>query len=279
MRQSAQSNVDTYRFSPEERAVLPGAPFVARHSSWRRAAYAGTALLLGACSTFPNALVTVNVGTISGSLGLYFVEASWLPAIYVAMNATGNLTLIKARAQFGIPAVMYALLTVYAVAALLQLAFPSFASAIVIRAISGMTAAALVTLTIYYLIEVFPRRLLPLAPIIGIGLAQLGTPLARVVPVELLAINSWRGLYLIELAVALGILALLLAFPLPPSQRTKAFEPLDLLTIGLIVPAMLLLCGVLGVGCWASAVWRGGSIHPGSAGRSLPPFLYSRLPC
>jgi len=260
MRQSVPSNADTYQFSPEERAVLPGAPFAARHSGLRQTAYAGTALLIGVCSTFPNALVTVNVGTISGSLGLYIVEASWLPAIYVAMNATGNLTLIKARAQFGIPAVMYALLTGYSVAALLQLAFPSFASAIVIRAINGMTAAGLVTLTIYYLIEVFPRRLLPLAPIIGIGLAQLGTPLARLVPVELLAINSWRGLCLIELAVALGILALLLAFPLPPSQRTKAFEPLDLVTIGLIVPAMLLLCGVLGVGrvaWWTDTPWLG----------------------
>jgi hypothetical protein len=60
--------------------------------------------------------------------------------------------------------------------------------------------------------------------------------------------------------VALGILALLLAFPLPPSQRTKAFEPLDLVTIGLIVPAMLLLCGVLGVGrvaWWTDTPWLG----------------------
>jgi hypothetical protein len=48
-------------------------------------AYAGTALLTGICSTFPNALATVNVGTISGSLGLYIAQASGLPAIYVAM--------------------------------------------------------------------------------------------------------------------------------------------------------------------------------------------------
>src|SRR5271156_4651720 len=115
MRQSAPSNGDTYQFSPEERAVLPGAPFAARHSGLRQIAYAGTALLIGVGSTFPNALVTINVGTISGSLGLYIAQTSWLPAIYVAMNATGNLTLIKARAQFGTPAVMSALLTVYAV--------------------------------------------------------------------------------------------------------------------------------------------------------------------
>jgi len=260
MRRSAKSAADGYRFSSQERAVLPGSPFGARHSSWRRAAYAGTALLTGIGATFPNALVSVNVGTISGSLGLYIAQASWLPAIYVAMNATGNLTLIKARAQFGIPAVMYALLTVHAVAALLQLSFPGFASAIVIRVINGMTAAALITLTVYYLIEVFPRNLLPLAPIIGIGLAQLGTPLARLVPVELLATDKWHGLHLIELAVALGLLALLLAFPLPPSERTKAFEPLDLVTIWLVVPAMLLLCGVLGVGrvaWWTGTPWLG----------------------
>src|SRR5271154_7641294 len=140
------SESDSYQFAPDERPAFVGSPFSPQHPSWRRAMYACVALLTGLCSTFPNALVTVNVGSISGSLGLYVAQASWLPAIYVAMNATGNLTLIKARAQFGIPAVMYALLTGYAVAALLQLAFPSFASAIVIRAINGMTSAALVTL-------------------------------------------------------------------------------------------------------------------------------------
>ena len=216
--------------------------------------------MTGVCSTFPNALVTVNVGTISGSMGLYIAEASWLPAIYVAMNASANLTLIKARAQFGVPAVMYCLLSAYAVAALLQLTFPSFASAVVIRAIDGMTAAGLITLTIYYLVQVFPLKLRPLALVIGIGLTQLGTPLARLVPVELLAADSWHGLHLIELAVALGILALLLACPLPPSEHRKAFEPLDLVTIGFIVPAMLLLCGVLGVGrvaWWTDTPWLG----------------------
>jgi hypothetical protein len=260
MRRSGASNAETYHFSPDERRGLPGSPFLARHSGWRRVAYAGTALLTGVCSTFPNALVTVNLGTISGSMGFYIAEASWLPAIYVAMNASANLTLIKARAQFGIPAVMYGLLSVYAGAALLQFALPGLVSAFVIRAIDGMTAAGLITLSIYYLLQVFPPQLRPMAPVIGIGLTQLGTPLARLVPVELLAANSWHGLHLIELAVALGILAVLLAFPLPPGERTKAVEPLDLVTIGLIVPAMLLLCGVLGVArvaWWTDTPWLG----------------------
>jgi hypothetical protein len=85
MRRSARPTTDSYRFPPEERPGLPGSPFTPGHSSRRRAAYAGTALLTGICSTFPNALATVNVGTISGSLGLYIAQASGLPAIYVAM--------------------------------------------------------------------------------------------------------------------------------------------------------------------------------------------------
>ena len=73
-----------------------------------------------------------------------------------------------------------------------------------------MTAAGLITLTIYYLVEAFPRRHRPLAPVVGVGLAQLGAPLARVMPVEFLATDHWRGLHLIELATALGLLALVL---------------------------------------------------------------------
>src|SRR5271154_3872244 len=105
----ASSQSDSYQFAPDERPAFVGSPFSPQHPSWRRAMFACVALLTGVCATFPNALVTVNVGSISGSLGLYVAQASWLPAIYVAMNATGNLTLIKARAQFGIPAVMSAL--------------------------------------------------------------------------------------------------------------------------------------------------------------------------
>src|SRR4030095_15048980 len=46
------------------------------------------------------------------------------------------------------------------------------------------------------------------------------------------------------LAALVGITAL----PLPPSDRSKAFEPLDLVTIGLAIPAMPLLRGVVSTG-------------------------------
>ena len=249
-----------YQFTAAERPVLPGSPYSPAHPPWRRAVYAGVAFVAAIAATLGNALISTNVANIAGSLGEYVGAATILPAIYVAMNATGNLSIIKARAQWGIPAVTYGALTVYAIAALLQLVFPSFAFALVVRAASGLSAAALITVTTFYLFQVFPPKLRPLALVIGLGLVQLGIPLARLFPVEVLAQNHWQNLHLTELALPLIMLALMNTFPLPPSDRGKAFEPLDFLTIALAVPAMLLLCIVLSAGrvyWWTDTPWLG----------------------
>jgi hypothetical protein len=251
---------NSYQFAPEGRPKFPGSPFVPAHPIGRRIAYGCVALLTGTGATFCNGLVSVNYTSISGFLGLYVAQVSFLPAIYVAMNASANLTLVKARARFGIPAVTRGLLLLYALASLVQLWHPGFGPAVMVRAVDGMTAACLVTVTIYYLTEGFPPKLRSLAPVIGIGLTQLGLPLARLVPVELLVAGQWRGLAMIELGVALGLLALVMTFPLPPSERSKAFQPLDLVTIGLAVSAMLLLCSVIGMGryfWWFDTPWLG----------------------
>ena len=148
----------------------------------------------------------------------------------------------------------------YALAALLQLVFPNFAFAVVTRAANGLSAAALITVTIYYLFQVFPPKLRPVALVVGIGLIQLGVPLARLFPVEMLAQHHWRNLHLIELAIPLAVLATMQAFPLPPSDRSKAFEPRDFVTIGMLVPAMLLIAIVLSAGrvyWWTDAPWIG----------------------
>ncbi len=137
--------------------------------------YACVAVLVGITATVGNAFVTVNIGNLSGALGVYTAQASLLVPIYVAMNACANLLLIKARAQFGIPAVTHGLLIAYALAALLQFVFPGFVSAVLIRAVNGMAAAALTTLTIYNLLQVFPVKLRPMALVFGISIPQLGT--------------------------------------------------------------------------------------------------------
>jgi hypothetical protein len=76
-----------YQFAADERPSLAGSPFVPRHGPWRRVAYGVVGLLIGLCINFPNGLIASNVATLSGSIGSYVAQVSWLPAIYVAMNA------------------------------------------------------------------------------------------------------------------------------------------------------------------------------------------------
>jgi hypothetical protein len=267
--------VGEYEFAPEERPTFPGSPFNPTHPLKLRLAYGAVGACTGIASTFGNALVNVNVANLSGSLGFYLALASWLPAIYVAMNATANLTLVKARIQFGVPRITHGLLIAYVLIALLQLPFPGFVTAAMTRAISGITAAGLTTVTIYYMLQAFPAKVRPLALVFGIGFQQLGTPLARLVPVDVLAMDGWHGLHLIEPAVAAGLLALLKLVPLPPTECSKAFEKLDFVTIGLLMPAMLMLCGVLGLGriyWWHDAPFLGWMLAA-----SLPLFALAIL--
>jgi hypothetical protein len=247
-------------FRPEERPLFAGSPFSPTHPAGRRLGYFATGTFLAVTSTFGNALSTVNTGSIAGPLGLYAAEAAALSAIYVAMNASANLSLVKARAQFGIPQLTGFLLGLYAFAGLVHFGITGFWAAMFVRAASGMAAAALITLGVYYLMQAFPPKAKPLGAVIGIGLSQLGTPLARLIPVDVLVDNGLWGLHALEVALALSTLALILALPLPPSERSAAFAPRDFVTIPLATAGMVLLCQVIGQGralWWSDTPWLG----------------------
>jgi hypothetical protein len=249
-----------YRFANEDRPTFPGSPFAPPHPGLRRVGYGLIGLWIGATVTFANALVTVNVSNLAGAYGDYVAELTWLPAVYVAINACGNLLLVKARAQYGVPRVMRPLFVIYALVAALQLVAPTFASAILVRGICGLVSAGLVTLAIYYLLQVVPPRMRPVPLVVVLGLVQFGTPLARLMPVDLLAANHWHGLHGVELAMVLTTFALTTWLPLPPSERIRQFEPLDFVTIALVAPGMVLVCGVVNRGrlaWWTDTPWLG----------------------
>ncbi|MBV8688041.1 MAG: MFS transporter [Alphaproteobacteria bacterium] len=249
-----------YQFEPHERPLFPGGPFTPRHPSWRKTAYFGAALFSGIAATFGNALVNVNSSVVAGSAGLYSAEAAWLPAVFIGMNASANLLLVKARIQFGFHAVTQALLALYALATLVQLAAPGFPAMAAVRATSGLAGAALIAITIYDLLQVVAPQHRPHALGVAIVIPQFGTPLARMVPVEFLAHSSWRGLALTELTVALVSLLLINLVRIPPGERSRVFEPLDFATIALAVPGYLLIAGVLSQGrlqWWFDAPWLG----------------------
>lgn len=263
MRPTGDTAAAPYDYAADERPIMPGSPYSPRHTPRRRVGYAAVAVLLALVATLGNSLVTVNIPSLAGALGVSLAEASLLPAVYVAMNVCSNLLLIKARQQFGIPAITNTLLGLYAAAALLQAVFPGFGMAVLVRAVSGMSAAGLVTMTIYYLLQVAPPAQRAAALVIGISLTQFGSPIARLLPVEALALGGWHGLGLLEAGLALAALAAMLALPLPPSDRSPAFEPLDFVSVALFVPAISLICAVLGLGrvlWWTDTPWLGAAL-------------------
>ena len=249
-----------YRFRKEERPAVPGGAYTPWHPLSRRAGYAFTALILSVLSTFGNGLVGDNLNYVAGGYGCDSAEAIWLNIAYTGMSASASLFVVKGRQQIGIEPIVQTLLSIYILAAAVELLFPSFATALVARCLNGLATSTGVAMATYMLLQVFPKKLQAAAVPIILGGAQLGPPLARLVPVELLVRNGNFGLHLINLAVPAVELALILIWPLPPALTAKVLSRLDILTVALLLPALVLLVGVLALGrtlWWTDTPWLG----------------------
>jgi MFS family permease len=205
-------------------------------------------------------LITANLQNVQGSLGVFAKEAAWLPTIYVMTTVCMNLLLVKFRQQYGIRLFAQLGLLAYIAVAFGHLFVNDFRSALTARAFAGIAAAPLSTLGLYYCIQAAPARHRIKAIVLALGMGQLPTPLARLIPADLLAIDAWAGLNIFELGLAIVCYASILALRLPPSDRIKVFEPLDFVTFALFAPGIAMLCAVIGVGryeWWTQAPWLG----------------------
>ncbi len=239
---------------------MPGSPSTPLHSNARRWAFALVGVIVALTGGLGNALVIANLPYLQGALGATSQDIAWLPAAYIMTNVSMNLLLVKFRQQFGLRAFTELFLVLYALVTLAHLFVNDIDSAIAVRAAHGMVGAALSTLGLYYMIQAFPQKWRLKALVLGLGTAQLATPLARLVSEDLLQIAQWRGLYLFELGMAMLSLGCVLMLKLPPGDRFKAFEKLDFLTFGLLAPGFALLCAVLSLGrieWWLEAPWIG----------------------
>ena len=120
-----------------------------------------------------NALVVVNLGFAQGTLGLDPDEAAWLTAAFLMTNVTANLLLVKYRQQFGLEPFIRYTLAVYLATTLLDLFAHGFWTSVVVRAISGVAASGLSTLTILYFFKAMPAARRLAAVMVGIGVPQL----------------------------------------------------------------------------------------------------------
>ena len=249
-----------WTFAPQERSPLPGSPASPDHPTGRRILYGLIGVLIGLTGGMGNALVSVNLPYLEGALGLYANEIAWLPAVYAMTNVVSSMVLIKYRQQFGLRSFALIFVSLYCAITFGHVFVRSFAAAIAVRAASGVAAAALTNLCLYYVMQAFPARWRQKAIVVGIAVPQLAIPIARLFSSDLLAIDQWRALYLFEFGLALISLAAVALVRLPPSQKGKAFEPLDAVTIVLFAGAMALVCAVLGLGrydWWTDRDWIG----------------------
>ncbi|MGB9988434.1 MFS transporter [Massilia sp. SM-13] len=247
-------------WQPHERPLLPGSPSSPLHSTPRRIAFLLVGFIVAITGGLGNALVSVNLLYAQGSLGVYTAEIQWLPAAYVMANVSMNLLLVKFRQQFGLRLFTELFLLLYAVATLAHLFVHGLASAIAVRAASGICGAALTVLGLYYTLQAFPPQHRLKGVVVGIGFSQLALPLARLFSSDLLEIAEWRGLYSFELGMAILSFGCVLLLKLPPGDRVRVFEKLDFLTFALFAPGVALLCAALALGrtvWWFEAPWIG----------------------
>lgn len=251
---------EEWAFAPHERAVMPGSPASPAHPLGRQVAYAAIAVLVGLTGGLGNALISVNIATLQGSLGFTPGEIAWLPTAYVMTNTSINLLMIKFRQQYGLRPFTIIFLTLYALLTFAHLFVHDFASAIAVRAASGMAGAALSSLCLYYMMQALPAKWRLKGLVLGIGIPQCAIPLARLFSPDLLAMSQWRALYLFELGLALLSLAAVSLLRLPPTERRPAFEKMDFVTFTLFGTSVALFAAVLGQGrivWWTSTPWVG----------------------
>ena len=251
---------EQWTFAPHERPALPGSPASPEHAPKVRLAYGATAVLVGLTGGLGTALISVNTTTLQGSLGFDPTEIAWLPTVYVMTNASMNLLLIKFRQQYGLRPFTIIFLGLYVLFAFAHLFVHGFWSAVAVRAASGMAGAALSSLSLYYMMQALPTKWRLRALVVGIGIPQCATPLARLFSPDLLAMSQWRALYQFEFGLALLSLVAVSLLRLPPTERKPAFEPTDFLTFTLFAGSIALFSAVLGQGrlvWWFEAPWIG----------------------
>ena len=205
-------------------------------------------LFIALSAGLSNGFITANLPVIQGQYSLTPLEAAWIPAVYVMANVSSNLVLFKARQQYGLRLFSEIGLIIFIAVLLLHLFVRNYEMALFVRFISGLTAAPLASLGLYYIMQAFKRADMAKGLYLALGFQQLGLPLAWVISPALFDVNDWTVLYTFELGLALCCLAMVVALKLPRSMRIQVFEKQDFFTFFLLAPGFALLCFVLAQG-------------------------------
>lgn len=247
-------------WTPEERPTLPGSPAAIAHSNQKRLLYFIIGIVVAISGSLSNGFITANLPLIQGEYGLTPAEAAWIPAAYVMANVSSNLILFKARQQYGLRLFSELGLVLFICVLILHIFVHTFHMALFVRIVSGIVAAPLSSLGMYYIMQAFKRVHFGKGLFLALGFQQLGVPLAWIISPYLVDVNDWAQLYTFELGLALCCLAMVVSLKLPRSLRIEVFEKQDFFTFALLAPGFACFCIVLTQGpilWWVNVSWLG----------------------
>ncbi len=253
-------------WTPEERPTLPGSPAAIAHPTYKKLIYFFIGVFVAISGSLSNGFITANLPLIQGEYSLTPSEAAWIPAAYVMANISSNLILFKARQQYGLRLFSEIGLVLFIAVLFLHIFVHTFEMALIVRIISGLVAAPLSSLGMYYIMQAFKRANFGRGLYLALGFQQLGIPLAWIISPAIVDVNDWVVLYTFELGLALCCLAMVVSVKLPRSLRIDVFEKQDFFTFALLAPGFALLCIVLTQGpilWWSEAKWLGYALIAG----------------
>lgn len=247
-------------WTPEEKPTLPGSPAVIAHPTYKRFLYFFIGVFIAISGSLSNGFITANLPLIQGEYSLTPSQAAWIPAAYVMANISSNLLLFKARQQYGLRLFSEIGLVLFSAVLILHIFVHTYEMAVFVRVMSGLVAAPLSSLGMYYIMQAFERANFGRGIYLALGFQQLGIPLAWILSPYIVDVNDWNIFYTFELGLALCCLAMVVSLKLPRSLRIEVFEKQDLITFALLAPGFALMCVVLTQGpilWWFEAKWLG----------------------
>ncbi|GES49908.1 MFS transporter [Rhizobium sp. NBRC 114257] len=242
----------------EANAVPPAPPPM---PGWKVPLYIAASVMFFLTQGLGLNLAFANLTQIQGTIAATTTESAWLSAAYMAPNVSLAIALVKIRLQYGVRNFAEVSILGFVLASLLNLFVSDLHSAIVVRFLSGIAGAPLSTLGFLYMLEAFePAKKMT----IGVSLAMMNTllaaPITRLVSPSLLDYGEWRGLYTLEMALALLVMPIIYLLPLTPPPRVKVIVLGDIFSYLLVAIGFGCLAVALSVGrlyWWLEVPWLG----------------------
>lgn len=185
------------------------------------------------------AIVAPALPALQAHFGVGDRTLAWTFSIYVLFNLIGTPLWAKLSDLFGRRSIYVLDVTLFAVGSLVVALAPSFAALLIGRALQGLGAGGIFPVASAVIGDTFPveKRGAALGLIGAVfGLAFLIGPILGGI---LLGVFGWRSLFLINLPIALAVIALSLATL--PSTRAAERKPFDLpgmAVLGLMLAAL-----------------------------------------